>query len=313
MLPLSEQFDACTRQALLLLAAGAGLLILFARRNTEPGKRPAVPLLKDVHHDYTVHFKERVQVTHNTVLLRFELPSEDQVLGCAIGQHICLCMGRGERLLLRPYTPVSMCDQRGSFDIVVKVYRKGTSSKYPGGGIMSQTLDSLQPGDPVQIQGPKGKFQYVGRGRFLLDSGRMLCIASHIGLVAAGSGVTPMLQLLRHKFADMNDHARIYMVDVNHSAQDIIMHKELEEYAQHQRRKFRLCHVLTEMPKRNPLRPTYSVCLEGPLTQIIMEEYLPPPSSYSVILVCGPPRLVSEVCQPALRNIGHDPLRVLVY
>ncbi|KAL3247437.1 hypothetical protein MRX96_057058 [Rhipicephalus microplus] len=153
-----DKFDASTHQALLLLAAGAGILILWARRNAASSEeKPGIALLKNIHCDYIVHLKERKQVTHNTVL------------GCAVGQHVYLSLYKGERLLVRPYTPVSLCDQRGTFDIIIKVYRQGTSLKYPDGGIMSQTLDSLLPGDPVQIQGPKGKFEYIGRGRFLLD------------------------------------------------------------------------------------------------------------------------------------------------
>ncbi|XP_054922423.2 uncharacterized protein [Dermacentor andersoni] len=287
--------------------------VLDGRKLDCLAKAAAVPLLLDVNHDYTVRLKERVQVTHNTRLLRFELPSENQVLGCAVGQHVYLWTRLGERLLVRPYTPVSPRDQRGSFDIIVKVYRQATSSSVPDGGIMSQTLDSLMPGDPIQVQGPKGEFEYVGGGRFIMENGSMLCLASHIGLVAAGSGVTPMLQLLRHKFADPNDVTRIFMINVNHSEKDIIMHQELKDYAKHQRRTFRLCNVLTEMPVRNVLKKTHEDYVAGPLTQSIMEEYLPPPSSYSIILICGPPRMISELCQPALRNIGHDRLRVLVY
>ncbi|XP_065294616.2 NADH-cytochrome b5 reductase 3-like [Dermacentor albipictus] len=313
MFALPEQFALLHNQALLLFAAGVGLMVLYARRSDRLAKAAAVPLLLDVNHDYTVHLKERVQVTHNTLLLRFQLPKENQVLGCAVGQHVYLWTRRGERLLVRPYTPVSLRDQRGSFDIIVKVYRPGTSSSFPAGGAMSQVLDSLKPGDPIQVQGPKGNFEYVGRGRFVMESGTVLCLASHIGLVAAGSGVTPMLQLLRHKFADPNDVTRIFMVNVNHSEKDIIMHKELKEYAKHQQRMFRLCNVLTEMPVRNVLKKMHEDYVEGPLTQTILEEYLPPPSSYSIILVCGPPRMVSELCQPALRNIGHDRLRVLIY
>lgn len=313
MFSLPEQLVLLPRQALLLFAAGAGLLILYARRSERLAKAAAEPLLVNVNRDYTVRLEERVHVTHNTWLLRFALPKENQVLGCAVGQHVYLCTRRGDRLLVRPYTPVSPRDQRGSFDIIVKVYRKGTSFSYPAGGIMSQTLESLRPGDPMQVQGPKGKFEYVGRGRFVMDSGSMLCLASHIGLVAAGSGVTPMLQLLRHKFADPNDVTRIFMVNVNHSEKDIIMRQELDEYAKHQLRAFRLCHVLTEMPACSPLRKPHEDYVAGPLTQTIMEEYLPPPSSYSIILICGPPRMVSELCQPALRNIGHDRQRVLVY
>ncbi|XP_077540014.1 NADH-cytochrome b5 reductase 2-like [Haemaphysalis longicornis] len=213
---------------------------------------------------------------------------------------------------MRPYTPVSLCDQRGSFDIIVKVYMRGTSFVFPAGGTMSQLLDHLKTGDAVQVQGPKGKFRALGRGQFVTEGGTTLYVATHLGLVAAGSGVTPMLQLLRHRFADLSDFTRITMVDVNHSEQDIIVRDELEEYAKKDRRRFKICHVLDDLPEKIP-KATPVQYKQGPLTQAILEEMLPPPGPLTLVLLCGPPRLISEVCRPALRNIGHDPMRVLAY
>lgn len=189
---------------------------------------------------------------------------------------------------------------------------RGTSFVFPAGGTMSQLLDQLRPGDPVQVQGPKGKYRALGRGQFVTQEGKALCVATHLGLVAGGSGVTPMLQLLRHRFRDANDLTRIAMVDVNHSERDIIVRDELEEYAKENRRTFKLCHVLDDLPEQIP-KVTPVRYKQGPLTQAILQEILPPPGPLTLIFLCGPPRLISEVCRPALRNIGHDRMRVLVF
>ncbi|KAH7958081.1 hypothetical protein HPB51_027932 [Rhipicephalus microplus] len=114
---------------------------------------------------------------------------------------------------------------------MVKIYPAGVSRKYPNGGLMSQYLDSLKPGDKIQIQGPKRRFVYEGRGKFATADGHQLPLVARLGLVAAGSGVTPMLQLLRHLLADNVDRTTVMMIDVNSNEQDIIARQELDDYA----------------------------------------------------------------------------------
>ncbi|KAH7958029.1 hypothetical protein HPB51_027990 [Rhipicephalus microplus] len=209
---------------------------------------------------------------------------------------------------MRPYTPVSHVDHRGSFDIMVKIYAAGVSRKYPNGGLMSQYLDSLKPGDKMQIQGPKGRFVYQGRGKFATADGHQLPLVARLGLVAAGSGVTPMLQLLRHLLADNADRTRVMMIDVNSSEQDIIARQELDDYAKNHAA-FSIRHVLSRPPP-------YEGMLEyvpGPLNQDILTEHLPPPDSDTMVLCCGPPRLITEICEPALRDIGHRASQVLCF
>lgn len=64
---------------------------------------------------------------------------------------------KGE-LIERPYTPISTIEQlvlssifikiliflKGSFDLLFKVYRKGSNPKFPEGGPMTQYLESLR-------------------------------------------------------------------------------------------------------------------------------------------------------------------------
>ncbi|KAH7969363.1 hypothetical protein HPB52_017126 [Rhipicephalus sanguineus] len=215
----------------------------------------------------------------------------------------------GNRLLMRPYTPVSPCDRRGTFDIIVKVYKAGVSPRFPQGGLMSQFLDSLQPGDEVQIRGPRGKFVYEGHGAFVTAHGDRLPPVKRLGLIAAGSGVTPMLQLLRNMFADSTDCTLVRMIDVNHSTREIIACSELNDYARSHSSTFRICHVLSEMPSLQ-LMPGV---IQGPLNRYIMAAHLPAPNSKSLILCCGPPSLIDKVCRPALADIGYKSEQVLYY
>ncbi|KAL3223561.1 hypothetical protein MRX96_049725 [Rhipicephalus microplus] len=163
-------------------------------------------------------------------------------------------------------------------------------------------------GDPLTTKGPKGRFLYEGRGQFSTDQGRRLPLVTRLGLVAAGSGVTPMLQLLRHLLADNADQTTVMMIDVNSSEQDIIAHQELEEYAQHLDT-FSIRHVLSRPPTSEDMVDY----VPGPLNLEVMTEHLPPPNSGTMVLCCGPPRFIAGIYEPALRKIGHKPNHVLCF
>ncbi len=69
-------------------------------------------------------------------------------------------------LVVRPYTPTSSDDDKGFFDLVLKVYKANVHPKFPDGGKMSQYLDSLKPGETIDVRGPSGRLQYKRNGVF---------------------------------------------------------------------------------------------------------------------------------------------------
>lgn len=73
-----------------------------------------------------------------------------------------------EEEVSRKYTPISPIARRGSFQLLVKIYRKDTDPKYPEGGVLSQWLDEQEIGSYINFRGPLGKFNYYGNGYFRL-------------------------------------------------------------------------------------------------------------------------------------------------
>ena len=52
---------------------------------------------------------------------RFKLPHRNDVLGLPIGQHISISAEINGKNIIRNYTPISLEDQRGHFDLIIKV------------------------------------------------------------------------------------------------------------------------------------------------------------------------------------------------
>ncbi|XP_077541205.1 NADH-cytochrome b5 reductase 3-like [Haemaphysalis longicornis] len=299
------------RNGLLLFAAAAAVVGAFAMAVYWYRKLRVLlgndVLLGDPSAVYTVSLKRRTRINHNVRLLTFALPNSNQKLGFRTGQHVLLQARIDRRQVVRPYTPVTLSDRKGSFDIMVKVYR-AEENDCKHGGLMSQYLDKMNPGDTIQIAGPYGSFVYKGRGRFATWTGHKVPHAKRLGLIAAGSGVTPILQLLRHIAADKGDQTLVKMIDVNVSEKDIIANEELYKYAKRFKTTFSIRHVLDMLP---PFEGTGYI--QGPLNQDIMAAHLPLPDQRTLVLCCGPPGLMSDVCAPALRSIGHKSSHILFY
>ena len=76
-------------------------------------------------------------------------------------------MNEGEKIS-RKYTPVSPIHKKGSFDILIKIYRKGADPEFPEGGVLTQWLENQEIGSFIDFTGPLGKFNYYGNGYFRL-------------------------------------------------------------------------------------------------------------------------------------------------
>jgi cytochrome-b5 reductase len=121
-------------------------------------------------------------------------------LGVPLGQHIVIHktmstkeVPEGEEVT-RKYTPISAIHQKGNFDLLIKVYRPNVHPKFPDGGKLTPFLESLNIGDTIQITGPRGKIRYLGHGvlEFKTDTGPVRRTYKKIGMVAGGTGITPM-------------------------------------------------------------------------------------------------------------------------
>ena len=168
-------------------------------------------------------------LSHDTRRFTFAFPSPHMQLGLPVGQHMTLMFTDEHGVnAQRSYTPVSHSLGRVSF--CIKVY-KPNPPKFPHGGKVSQHLDSLQIGDTVNIRGPKGHLHYLGRGKFTISHLRKPAerrTVQHLGMIAGGTGITPMLQVLHAIFDDPNDRTQCKLIYANQStcAKPLLLHND---------------------------------------------------------------------------------------
>ena len=85
----------------------------------------------------------------------------------------------------------------------------------------------LNLGDTLDFKGPNGLIVYEGNGHFLVRPKKQLPPVprhfDHIGLIAGGTGITPMLQLIRDILKRPGDATKISLLFANQTEADILL------------------------------------------------------------------------------------------
>ncbi|KAK4992574.1 NADH-cytochrome b5 reductase [Elasticomyces elasticus] len=234
---------------------------------------------------------EKTILSHNTAIYRFALPSPTSILGLPIGQHISLAATlpvtdpktgtTAEKEVVRSYTPISSDSTPGHFDVLIKSYPTGNISKH---------MASLKIGDGMSVKGPKGAMVYTPN------------MVRRFGMIAGGTGITPMLQIIRAiiRGRAAGDRTEVDLIFANVNEEDILLKEDLDQLAREDAG-FRVHYVLNNAPDKW----TGGV---GFVTPEIMKDHLPSPASDIKILVCGPPPMVSAM-KKGTESLGYEKAR----
>jgi cytochrome-b5 reductase len=269
--------------------------------NTEESKRKNVIIsLKNPDIKYQFPLAHKENISHDTRRFRFQLPSFKHVLGLPIGQHIYLTAQINGELVKRPYTPTTSDDNQGYFDLVIKIYPNGK---------MTQYLDKLSLGHTVDVSGPAGNLVYKDNGLFDVRTRKPEpYVTRHVrqlGLIAGGSGITPMYQILNEILKEQTPivpgerlDMKIWLLFANQTEQDILLREELELLAASNSDRFKLWYTVD----RESEDWKYS---KGFINDTMIKEHMPPPSDDVLICICGPPPMIKFACLPNLDKLGY--------
>lgn len=135
--------------------------------------------------------------------------------------------------LVRSYTPISSDENPGYFDLLIKSYPQGNISRHMG---------TLEIGDKMQVKGPKGAMVYSPG------------LVKRFGMIAGGTGITPMLQIIRAILRERprnggKDTTEVDLIFANVNYEDILLKDDLDSLAKEDPG-FRVHYVLNNPPEK---------------------------------------------------------------
>ena len=166
-----------------------------------------------------------------------------------------------------------------------------TVERIDDGEVSTYLTDVLEVGDQVELRGPIG-------GYFVWEPGR----GGPLGLIAGGSGIVPLMAMLRTRMAVARD-VPVRMICSWRSADDIIYAEELAALAGGVEG-VSIEHTLTRSV------PESWTGRRGRLDQSSLASLAWPPEREPLTYICGPTGFVESVASE-LVGLGHDPLRIL--
>jgi cytochrome-b5 reductase len=143
-------------------------------------------------------------------------------------------------------------------------------------GNISRAMAALVPGTTIKVKGPKGQMVYTPN------------MMREVGMLAGGTGITPMLQIIRAILKNPEDTTKITLIYANVTIDDILLREDLESFATRYPEKFKLVLVVEKTVD------TWTGGM-GFISEAMIREHCPPLATDIKILICGPPPMVSAM------------------
>ncbi|KAG2210286.1 hypothetical protein INT47_003271 [Mucor saturninus] len=238
-------------------------------------------------------------ITHDTSLFSFELPKGHvaglPIASCVVVKHAV----EGGKPIIRPYTPVSESEAEGHVDFIIKKYNDGK---------LTPVIHNMKPGDTLDFKGPIPKYDWEKDQK------------ANVGMIAGGTGITPMLQIIRRVFDEKSTDkkTKISLIFANQTEQDILLKDELDKIAKEHPDRFKVTYALDKAPEGwNGVT--------GYVTAEVVKANLPSPEQDdTIIFVCGPPPMVKSLAgvrtmksqgelEGVLKELGYEQKNVFKF
>ena len=203
------------------------------------------------------------------------------------GQYLNVRLRLGGEELRRSYSICSGADE-GELRIAVKAVPEGKFSTWAN--------RELKAGDTLEAMPPEGRF-FVP-----LDPAN----TKHYVAFAAGSGITPVLSLIKTTLA-REPRSRFTLVYGNRALDSVIFNEALEDLKDQHLARLALYHVFSRDPQEIEL-------FNGRLDRAKVAQFLRtliPPSSIDEVFVCGPdPMMAAVQAELAAHGLAREHIHV---
>ncbi len=231
---------------------------------------------KAMHWNLTVKTINRL--TPDSVEVEFALPNGGS-LAYQAGQYITVSKWLAGAYQTRCYSICASPEEK-TLKIAVKQTRNGLMSKYLNQG--------LEPGDQLVVRGPFGDFTYPLQG---LSEGT-LNAGQHLVLVAAGSGITPIISIL--EFALSQDgQTSVTLIYANKDRQSTMYLKRLQMLQSSYNDRLIIEWVWRHPENHEPAKP--SNIDKALLHKVLCQQAGQVKQHNTQVYICGPSRLKKTV------------------
>jgi ferredoxin-NADP reductase len=217
--------------------------------------------------------------TGRVATLALEVPGWE---GHLPGQHLDVRLTAEDGYTAERAYSIATAPGRERVELAVERIDDGEVSPY--------LTEELRQGDQLELRGPVG-------GYFVWEPGR----GGPLLLVAGGSGVVPLMAMLRHRAAT-GSQVPARLLYSSRSLDDVIFREELERLAA-AGDGLTVSHALTRA------QPPGWTGYARRIDEVMLEEVGWRPGERPLAYVCGPTRLVEAVAGQ-LVALGHHPARV---
>ena len=232
---------------------------------------------------HTLTVREVRRLTADSIEVTFAVPDElRDAYDYAPGQYVALRSGLASpdgAELRRSY---SICQAPIPGEVRVAIKRD------VGGVFSTWANEHLAAGMELDVMSPQGTF----------TTDLTAAEDKHFAAIAAGSGITPLMALIRALLGG-TDRARFSLVYTNRTSLDVMFLEELADLKDRYRDRLALHHVLSREERTSEL-------LSGRIDDDKLDDllrFLVPPADVDEWFLCGPFDLV-ELCRTRLEDAG---------
>lgn len=215
--------------------------------------------------------KDVVRETSDAVSLVFEQPAPP--IQYQSGQFLTLILEINGKEVRRAYS-LSSSPVTDSFPAV-------TVKRVTNGLVSGYIVEKIKAGDRIKIMEPAGQFTVD----FAAKASR------HLVLFAGGSGITPMLSLIK-TLLFTEPKSRCTLIYANRNEESIIFRKKLDELSALNQDRFRINYLLDEATED---WKGYSGFLNAEILGKILNEISPSEQPSVSYMMCGPEGMMKNV------------------
>ncbi|KAJ3390386.1 NADH-cytochrome b5 reductase [Entophlyctis sp. JEL0112] len=189
----------------------------------------------------------------------------------------------------RSYTPITYA--RDHFDLLVKKYENGS---------MSSMIHDLKVGEGfIVARGPILSFPYKSN------------MADNVVMIAGGTGITPMYQLIKDILRNPAESSKISLVYGSKSENDVLLGTELQILAQMFPDRLKVNHIIQSSSHDGSKQTWQGISHRGTFItdKVLKECAIPSPEQNPLILVCGPDQMVESIAGEKRSENNQGPLK----